>query len=95
MLNTVFRCLCLLVFGLGLGDALGWAPGRWSAALPLSLAQIAALLLAIHALELIVFQRYLRRYPGPLAVSVLLMLLYGMMHWQPLAEAAKRDDRPA
>ena len=88
MLNSLFKSVCLLVFALGVADALGWLPVSWSSALPMSLAHFAAALLAIHLLELAVFWRHVRRYRGPLAVSVVLMLLFGMMHWKPLADSA-------
>lgn len=51
------------------------------------LQQIALVLLAIHVLELLVMFRHVRRYQGPLAVSILLTLLFGMLHWKPLADA--------
>ena len=95
MLNTLFKSVCLLVFALGAADALGWLPGPWSSALPLSLAHIAVLLLLIHVLELTVAWRHLHRYRGPMAVSVVLHLLFGVMHWKPLADAAATRGTPS
>ena len=95
MFNNFARCLCLLVFALGLLDGAGWLPASWSAALPLSLAHIAVLLLLIHVLELVVAKRYLSRYRGPLVASVALHLLFGLMHWKPLADAAAAEVTPS
>ena len=30
--------------------------------------------------------KHVRKYRGPLAVSVLLTLLFGLLHWKPLAQ---------
>jgi hypothetical protein len=40
---------------------------------------------AAHAVEAVVAFKYVRRYPGALAVSVLLTLLFGLLHILPLA----------
>lgn len=40
-------------------------------------------LLVAHAIEAVVCLRYLRLYEGPLAVSILLTLLFGFVHWLP------------
>jgi hypothetical protein len=45
-------------------------------------------LLAIHVAELLFVFKHVRLYTGPLAVSVLLTLLFGLLHWKPLADAA-------
>lgn len=47
---------------------------------------VAAVLLATHLLEAIVMFRHVRRYPGPLATSLLLTLLFGFLHWWPLRQ---------
>ncbi len=48
--------------------------------------RIAALvLLAAHALEMLVALKSIRRYPGPLIDSIALTLLFGFLHWKPLA----------
>ncbi len=43
----------------------------------------------IHALELFVAFKYLGRYRGPLAASVALALLFGVLHWAPLARQGR------
>lgn len=48
--------------------------------------RIAALvLLAAHALEILVALKSIKRYPGPLIDSLALTLLFGFLHWKPLA----------
>ncbi len=47
-------------------------------------------LLGAHALELLVFRKQIALYKGPFAVSVVLTLLFGFLHWKPLADRAAR-----
>jgi uncharacterized protein YhhL (DUF1145 family) len=47
-------------------------------------------LLGAHALEVLVFRKQVALYPGPFAVSALLTLLFGFLHWKPLADRAAR-----
>jgi hypothetical protein len=89
MATTVLKAICLAIFASGLAALAGWVPDT----VPLNLPRIAAILLAIHALELVFAFKHVRRYPGPLAASVLLTLLFGLLHWKPLADAARRDGR--
>ena len=51
---------------------------------------IAAVLLVAHVGEVLVFFSKVKLYKGPLVVSVLLTLLFGFLHWKPLADAAAR-----
>ena len=76
-------CLTLL--------ALGAAQAVWPAAMdwPFDAARAALILLAIHLAELFWMFKHVRLYKGPLAVSVLLTLLFGLLHWKPLADAAR------
>ncbi len=54
------------------------------------LRRIAALLLILHALELVFMFKHVRLYRGALAASVALTLLFGLLHWKPLADQARR-----
>jgi hypothetical protein len=36
--------------------------------------------------------RHVRLYKGPVAVSILLTLLFGLLHWKPLADARARAE---
>lgn len=60
---------------------------------------IALIILAIHVIEMAVMFRHVKRYRGPLAVSMLLTLLFGLLHWKPLADGHKAalalKDKPA
>ena len=51
---------------------------------------LALALILVHVLEAVVAFRYIKTYEGPLYVSLLLALLFGLLHWLPLARRAKR-----
>ena len=61
--------------------------------LPPGIARVAQVIavgvVLLHALELLFAFGHIRRYRGPLVVSVLLTLLFGVLHWKPLADAAR------
>jgi len=57
----------------------------------LTLQYLTVLFLVIHALEIVIFLRHLRLYPGPLPVSIVLTLLFGLLHWKPMADANKAN----
>ena len=46
-----------------------------------------------HVLEGLVLFRYLKTWNGPLFHSVLLCLLFGLLHWGPLVWAARQRGR--
>lgn len=46
------------------------------------------ILFLVHALEVLLCFRWVRMYEGPLAVSVLLTLLFGFVHWMPYKRRA-------
>ena len=50
---------------------------------------IAGGLLAVHAVEALVFHRKLALYQGPMAVSVVLTVLFGFLHLLPLGKAQR------
>ncbi|WP_296225876.1 hypothetical protein [Ralstonia sp. UBA689] len=82
------KVLLLAVYGIALGSLL--------TALPLSpdviyWVRIAAMALVIvHLLELVVCFKKVALHKGPLFDSVLLTLLFGFLHWKPMADAAQR-----
>ena len=51
--------------------------------------RVAAIILLVHVLELVYAWRHVKHYQGPLIVSVVLTLLFGLFHWRPLARAAR------
>ncbi len=79
--------------------ALAGFAGLLPAGLAGRLQHIALIVLAIHVIEMAVMFRHVKRYRGPLAVSMLLTLLFGLLHWKPLADGHKAalalKDKPA
>ena len=59
--------------------------------------KLALALIAVHVLECVLAFKYVKSYPGPLLTSVVLALLFGLLHWMPLAKAVRQAnaDRPA
>lgn len=82
LIYSVFKIVCLAAYAAALAHLAGWLPPT---VFPY-VTWIAAGLLATHALEALVFMKYVRLYRGPLGVSVLLTLLFGLLHWKPLAD---------
>jgi hypothetical protein len=85
MINAA-KFACIATFVLGIASALGLLPDSWSI-----LATIAMVLLAAHLLEVIVMFKHVKRYKGSLIVSIVLTLLFGLLHWRPLARQAARE----
>jgi hypothetical protein len=82
-MNYFLRALCLLAYLLAVaGKFVGLSLDA-----TLAMRIVAAILLLAHALELPFVMPHVRRYQGPLALSVLLTMLFGLLHWLPL----KRD----
>ena len=46
---------------------------------------LTAVLIVAHLLELGVFFKHVKKYPGPVVDSVALTLLFGYLHWLPLS----------
>jgi len=63
-----------------LGAALGPGPGDAKHRLGAA---------GVHVLEAIAAFKYIKTYPGSLLHSLLLTLLFGLLHWLPLARAAR------
>ena len=85
MLNSIFKATILVVYLLGIASHLVAFPGQAG-----SIVQTVSLaLLLIHALECLLAYRYIKLYSGPLLVSLLLSLLFGLLHWMPLARKAR------
>jgi len=76
---------CLALLGLGAAQAMWPMAMEW----PFDAPRAALILLAIHLAELLWAFKHVRLYKGALAVSVLLTLLFGLLHWKPLADAAR------
>ena len=76
---------CLVLFAAGL---VGWS-GAWSGGLARGVEIVAALVAAVHVIEVPLLWTLLRRAPGSLVANVLQTLLFGAFHWLPLKRAAR------
>lgn len=86
MLNLFLKASLLGVYLLGIASHIVALPGQAG-----PIVQTASLaLLLIHALECLLAYRYIKLYEGPLAKSLLLSLLFGLLHWMPLARKARQ-----
>lgn len=85
LLNKV---LLVLLYALALVQSHGVLAGFGALALWVHWA--VAGLWEVHALEVVVFWRAVRLHPGPVLDSVVLTLLFGFLHWKPLADRARR-----
>ena len=88
MTNTLLRGLLAATYLLALVSLF--------VALPMDAApvmqKLALILLGVHALECLLAFKYIKRYTGPLWVSLALSLLFGLLHWMPLARAARQAE---
>lgn len=83
----ILKAVCLAIYALAMAGLAGLLPSGLAS----SMQTIALVMLMAHAVELLVMFKHVKRYPGPLAVSVLLAMLFGLLHWKPLADAARKD----
>ena len=83
MTFILLKAGCLAIYALALAGAAGLLPG--TIATTMEYAAVARLV--AHVMELIVVFGKVRLYRGSLAVSILLTLLFGLLHWKPLADA--------
>ena len=82
-MNLVMRIACLVAYALGIAAFTGLIHGPFAAAA--AIATIA--LVGLHSLERLYAYRFLHRYKGSMGTSVALALLFGVLHWAPLARA--------
>ena len=82
----MLKAVCLAIYALAMAGLAGLLPSGLAS----SMQTVALVMLMAHAVELLVMFKHVKRYPGPLAVSVLLAMLFGLLHWKPLADAAKK-----
>ena len=84
-MNTYFKANLLAIYALALVSLFITLPcgsGPY-------LQRISIALFAVHALETIVAFKHVKSYKGPLLHSIGLSLMYGLLHWLPLAKAGK------
>jgi uncharacterized protein YhhL (DUF1145 family) len=88
MINTLFRGLLVATYLLALVSLFVVLPQD---AAPM-VQRLALVLLGVHALECLLAYKHIKRYTGPLWVSLALSLLFGLLHWMPLARAARQAE---
>jgi len=84
-MNLVMRIGCLLAYALGIAAFTGLIHGPLAAAAAI----VTIALVGLHALELLFAYRFLHRHKGSMGASVALALLFGVLHWAPLARQPK------
>ena len=91
MFNFLSKIVLLAVYGVALASYLTALPLLPNAIDWLRI--IAGVLLAVHLLEVVFCFKKVALYKGPLLGSVLLTLLFGFLHWKPLADTARGSVR--
>jgi hypothetical protein len=81
-MNSALKAAILAIYLLAIVGALGVLP----AGITSILHKAALILLAAHTLELLIAYKSVQRYRGPLVDSIALTLLFGLLHWKPLAK---------
>lgn len=85
-MNTLLKGSCLAIYLLALAAIFIDLPA--SIASPVQYG--AVILLGAHVLEVLVALKSIRLYQGALGVSIMLTVLFGFLHWMPLARASGR-----
>ena len=80
-MSLVMKIGCLVVYALGIAGVVGLIHGPLASAGEI----LSIVLLGVHALELLFAFKFLHRHKGSMGASVLLALLFGVLHWAPLA----------
>ena len=78
---AAIRTLLIVIYLLALARLAGQLPSAFGISVV-----VAGVLLGAHFLELLFMFKHVRRYRGALATSVALTLLFGLLHWKPLAD---------
>jgi uncharacterized protein YhhL (DUF1145 family) len=82
---TAGKVLCVVLYAAAVGHWAGLIP---AGVFPLA-TTLAVVFIVLHALEVPIFWQRVKRYRGPLAVSVVLTLLFGLLHLSPLRGGAR------
>jgi len=88
MIAGTLKGAAIVIYAVALATLAGWLEGSVAD----TVAAFGAAMLAVHVLELPFVLAHLRRYRGPLAASIALNLLFGLLHWVPLKRAAASVD---
>ena len=84
-MNVAMKFACIVAYVLGIAGVVGLVHGPLASAGEI----LSIVLLGVHALELLFAFKFLHRHKGSMGASVLLALLFGVLHWAPLARQAK------
>lgn len=84
-MTLAMKIACLAAYALGIAALVGLIHGPLASAAAI----VTIALLGVHALELLYAFKFLHRHRGSMGMSVLLALLFGVLHWAPLARQAK------
>lgn len=79
---TVLKAACLLIYAVAILANIITMPA-WLAS---SAQTLAVILLVVHVIETFFFWRYVKMWQGPLLVSIVLNLLFGILHWKPMQD---------
>ena len=79
-MNAFSRAALLALYALAIAAIV--APLPWDIGPVVQ--RIALITVAIHVIELVLVFKYVKAYAGPLANSVVLTLLFGLLHWLPI-----------
>ena len=88
MIVDTLKGAALLVYAVALATLAGWLEGPLADATAI----FAGVLLVVHALEVPFVLAHLRRRRGPLAASIALNLLFGLLHWMPLKRRTRAGE---
>jgi len=80
-MSLVMKVACIVAYALGIAGVAGLIHGPLASAGEI----LSIVLLGVHALELLFAFKFLHRHKGSMGASVLLALLFGVLHWAPLA----------
>jgi uncharacterized protein YhhL (DUF1145 family) len=85
-MNNALKAGCAAIYLLALASLVWPFPAGAGPVLQ----TLAVALIVVHALEMLFVFKHIKSYPGPLLISVVLSLLFGLLHWLPLAKANRR-----
>ncbi|WP_280516170.1 2-oxoacid:acceptor oxidoreductase family protein [Aromatoleum bremense] len=89
-MTALFKGSCLAIYLLALVGIFIDLPAGVAAPVQYG----AVILLGAHVLEIFVAFKSIRLYRGSLVVSIVLTVLFGFLHWMPLARAKRRTGSP-
>lgn len=88
-MNQILKAGCLGLYALAIAAFFVAIPGGdW-------IQRIALLILVAHGLELVAMFKHVKAYRGPLWKSVALTLLFGLLHWLPIAKGQAKASQQA